>query len=84
LDKIQVLHNAYYTHEYTIYIFTIQITSLKFVIRVNTTSKLINTLGRRLTTGRTYDHKKKMNKLIINQDVLLRTPITQVRRMIKM
>jgi hypothetical protein len=35
----------------------------------------------------TYDHKKKknkkkkqMNKLIVNQDVLLRTPITQVRR----
>jgi hypothetical protein len=25
-----------------------------------------------------------MNKLVINQDVLLRTPITQVRRMIKM
>jgi signal transduction histidine kinase len=34
----------------------------------------------RLTTGRTYDHKKIINKLIINQDVLLRTSITQVRR----
>jgi hypothetical protein len=40
----------------------------------------------RLTTGSTYDHKnnnKNINKLIINQDVLLRTPITQVRRQIK-
>jgi hypothetical protein len=27
--------------------------------------------------------KKIINKLIINQDVLLRTPITQVRRQIK-
>jgi hypothetical protein len=42
-----------------------------------------NTLGPRLTTGRTYDHKKIINKLIINQDVLLRTPMTQVRRQIK-
>jgi hypothetical protein len=39
-----------------------------------------NKLGRRLTTGRTYDHKIIINKLIINQDVLLRTPITQARR----
>jgi hypothetical protein len=31
------------------------------------------------TWSSTYDHKK-INKLIINQDVLLRTPITQVRR----
>jgi hypothetical protein len=38
------------------------------------------TIGRRLTTGRNYDQQKKRNKLIINQDVLLRTPITQVRR----
>jgi hypothetical protein len=28
-------------------------------------------------TGHTYDHKKIINKLIINQDVLLRTPIIQ-------
>jgi hypothetical protein len=27
--------------------------------------------------------KKTINKLIINQDVLLRTPITQVKRQIK-
>jgi hypothetical protein len=48
-----------------------------------------STLGRRLATYATYDQphlrlqkkkKKKKNKLIINQDVLLRTPITQVRR----
>jgi hypothetical protein len=32
------------------------------------------------TWSSTYDHKKIINKLIINQDVLLRTPITQVRR----
>jgi hypothetical protein len=31
------------------------------------------TLGRRLTTGRTYDHKK-INKLIINQDVDTHNP----------
>jgi hypothetical protein len=37
-----------------------------------------NTLGRRLTTYATYDHKK----IIINQVVLLRTPITLVRRYI--
>jgi hypothetical protein len=28
----------------------------------------------------TYDHKKTINKLIINQDMLLRTPINQERR----
>jgi hypothetical protein len=33
----------------------------------------VYTFGRRLTTT-------KKNKLIINQDVLLRTPIAQVRR----
>jgi hypothetical protein len=37
------------------------------------------TLGHRFTTGHPYDHKKIINKLI-NQDVLLRTPISQVRR----
>jgi hypothetical protein len=39
-----------------------------------------NTFGRRLTTGCNYDHKIIINKLIIDQDVILREPITRVRR----
>jgi hypothetical protein len=31
-------------------------------------------------TGCTYDHKRRKKKIIIIQDVLLRTPITQMRR----
>jgi hypothetical protein len=43
---------------------------------------LVYALGRRVSTGRPYDQKKKknkeMNKLLIKQDFVISTPITQL------
>jgi hypothetical protein len=50
--------------------------STKKITQISSCKRLqwnLSTVGRRLTTYATYDHKKLINKLIINQDVLLRT-----------